>query len=130
MELTITLKYGQRVKVGSNVLIGARCKGTGKGGVVLDFDAPAEVQICRERAVVDRPSPSRAEAAQIVTDFALMLKHFATGRLRWESFAGEASRGELCFNGIRHFTRLDADGVPELPGGLRERLMAWKETCE
>jgi hypothetical protein len=128
MGLTITLKYGERVKVGSNVLLGARCKGTGKGGVVLDFDAAPEVQICRERAVVDRPPPSRAEAARIVSDFALMLRHFAAGRLRWEPFAHQANRGELCFNGLRHFTTLDADGVPELPGGLRERLMAWKET--
>lgn len=65
-----------------------------------------------------------AEARSTVEDFALMLKHFAAGTLRWEEFPASIAReGELCFNELRHFTRLDKDGVPILPGVLRERLM-------
>lgn len=65
------------------------------------------------------------EARKTVSDFALMLRHFADGSLRWEEFPASIRReGELCFDGLRHFTHLDRDGIPILTADLRARLLA------
>jgi hypothetical protein len=65
---------------------------------------------------IDNPDARLIPAAP---DHAIVLREMAAGRMRWEPYPHDPNRGELCFNGLRHSTRLDEFGCPEITDVLR-----------
>lgn len=56
-------------------------------------------------------------------DHTLLLRQIVSGRARWEPFeVSSQGRGEVCVDGRRYVTHLDADGCPVVGEGLREAL--------
>lgn len=52
------------------------------------------------------------------TSHSIVLQAMCLHGLRWEPFQGDKTRGELCFNGLRHATQLDHLGCPILTPNL------------
>lgn len=62
-----------------------------------------------------------AKMMDVGRDHTLLLRGLIAGAIRWESW-GSDGRGELCINGLRHATQLDAHGVPALTNSVRAAL--------
>ncbi len=59
-------------------------------------------------------------------DLALLGWAMCVGAGRWELHGDLA--GEFCINGIRHFTKLDEFGCPEMTAGMREAISKARAT--
>jgi len=58
----------------------------------------------------------------------LLLAALIAGQVRFEFFTGSKTDGEVCFNGLRYYTVLDKDGVPDIQNAaLIRRLEALRE---
>lgn len=77
---------------------------------VGDCDGNAEVRAGTARLIAAAP------------DHALVARQMCgiTDPLVWRPWGD--GRGELCYDGICHVTRLDEFGVPEMPAHLRAKL--------
>lgn len=60
-------------------------------------------------------------------DAELICWAMCVGAGRWEAWGD--GRGEFCMNGLRHSTKLDAHGVPEMTGAMRDAILRAKDTC-
>lgn len=74
------------------------------------------------------PNTAAANARLIAAapDHAIVLRGLANLTLRWETFDGSETRGELCYNGVRHTTTTDEFGCPQLTDALRSALVEGK----
>ena len=52
----------------------------------------------------------------------LLLRAMVAGKARWEPFAGDASKGEVCVGGMRYSTELDETGCPLVHEALSSAL--------
>ena len=68
-----------------------------------------------------RNRDANARLIAAAPDHALLLWAMCVGAGRWEPL-GDLS-GEFCINGIRHLTRLDENGCPEMTAGLRNAIL-------
>lgn len=57
-------------------------------------------------------------------DAPMLLAAMVLGVARWEFFTGSTRDGEVCVDGLRYSTRLNAVGCPELTSAIRSAL--WK----
>jgi hypothetical protein len=64
-----------------------------------------------------------ADANQ-AADHALVCWAMCVGAARWEPWGD--GRGEFCMNGLRHATKLDAFGCPEVTGPMRAAILKVK----
>lgn len=71
-----------------------------------------------------RTLKAKADAALIAAapDHAMLARAFAARILRWEPFKVLDGTGELCIDGLRYTTKLDAFGVPEMTPGVRAAI--------
>lgn len=75
----------------------------------------------------EQDGTARANASLIAAapDHALLLAAFSKGAVRWEPFSlntrfvKDTGKGELCVDGLRYVTALDAFGCPVLTDHLR-----------
>lgn len=53
----------------------------------------------------------------------ILLQAMIMHGVRWEPFAGDKVKGELCFDGMRYSTELDRFGCPIIPNNLLIKLV-------
>ena len=64
---------------------------------------------------------ANARLMEAAPNHALIARLLSTRQMRWELLCGGPD-GELCFDGLRHYTEPDEFGVPKLTEYLRERI--------
>lgn len=62
------------------------------------------------------------ELASVLQGHSRIVAALVEGYARWEPFAGDASRGEVCVGGLRYATALDRYGVPEMNASISQAL--------
>lgn len=68
-----------------------------------------------------KTTAANARLIAAAPDHALVARAMSAGVARWERFS-DAESGELCFGGLRYWTKLDEFGVPTLSASTREAL--------
>jgi hypothetical protein len=72
-------------------------------------------------ALNNRHARVQFDAADAIDDLTLLAWALADGSARYEPLSGGGG-GELCVDGMRHGTKLDKSGVPQLAPRARETL--------
>src|SRR5262245_40312267 len=78
--------------------------------------------ICSMNAAARRTNSEHVANARLIAaapDHALFAKSIVAGLVRWEPFAEDKSKGEICCNGMRYTTQLDDFGVPAINASIR-----------
>ncbi len=78
----------------------------------------AQIAICRE--VTAGACEANAKLIAAAPDHALICKAMCVAEGRWEPWGD--GRGEFCISGIRHATKLDEFGCPEVTPGMRTAI--------
>ncbi|HYE76320.1 MAG TPA: hypothetical protein VEF04_23450 [Blastocatellia bacterium] len=113
---------GNEVTPGRWKTISTGRKGRGQIGELFDILGNADANPEYREIIALKVPKADAEFICSAKDHSLILQALILGLIRWEFFSNQATKGEICFNGLRYSSELDAYGCPVLHSELRNRL--------